>query len=151
MSGMRSVRASLHQMPRLVRLCVGSMLMVGVLAMHTVISTDDIGSMTHHSAMAAADAAAASSTVAVSAPHVADLPSVSAIGGALGSSMADCGGLGILCLAMIVGLSAYIILRRRGLDLLLWQLPPPQRIVLGHPRTPFQAQDPRERTSVLRR
>lgn len=131
---MNHARSTFQQMPSSARICLSSLLMLGVLAMHTVVASDE-GTVAHH---------------ASSVSDLSNVPELVPLGGMPDVSTSDCGGLSMLCMAMIVGLSAHIVLRRRSLDRVLWQLPPLRDMALGRAIAPFPSLIPRERNPVLR-
>ena len=139
MSAMFSARTKLRQVPPWARVWLSSLLLLGILSMHSVIVSDEGGLVDHHISIAIVE----SSVSSVSAAGGSD--------GESGLSMSDCGGISMLCLAMMVGASAYIVLRGRAVDRVLWQLPSQPGVAFGRPSGPFEALSPRERSSVLRR
>lgn len=64
--------------------------------------------------------------------------------------MSDCGGLMTMCMALLVSVAALLLGRDGGSRWVLWQLPPPSLLRLGHVRDAFQALTPRQRTAVIR-
>lgn len=145
-----------RQLPHWVRLCLNVSLIVGIFAMHNVVTDGDGEFDAHHLGsqgfQAASSAKAASmSAVESTASRVGmTVQTLVASNGDMGLSMADCGGLMMLCIAMVLGITAYILLRRRTLDRLLWQLPPPLFTAHGRVIPPFQQLSPLQRSSVLR-
>jgi hypothetical protein len=124
-----------------------ALLIVGVFAMHNLLMDSDTGLQPHHemstSALAsleyhASEGASKAATMLVG-------PS-----GELAGAMSDCGGLMALCLAMIVGVSAYVVLRKRLSERILWQLPPPATARPFRAVPPFNCRSPLERSSILR-
>jgi hypothetical protein len=136
---MLSARTKLRQTPPWARVCLSSLLLLGVLTMHTAIVSDEDGLVDHHGSISAVESSV-SSVIAAGDSN-----------GESGLSMSDCAGLSMICLAMIVGASAYIVLRARAVDRVLWQLPPTVDTAFGRPSGPFEVLSPRERSSVLRR
>lgn len=145
MSGHLELRE--QDMPAWLRYVLVTLLIGGVLAMHTLLLGTTHGSSVSHDGMVTAvsdgvhhvGAAAAEAASAISSPT----PDGS-------GAMDSCGGLASLCLAMIIGVSAHIWLTKRRNDRVLWQLPPPRTSVpvpLSRFRDP---RDPRERTNLLR-
>ena len=126
-------------MPPWARVWLSSLLLLGVLSMHTAIVSDEGGLVDHHGSISAVESSV-SSVIAAGDSN-----------GESGLSMSDCGGLSMLCLAMIVGASAYIVLRGRAAERILWQLPLIVGTASGRPSGPFEVLSPRERSSVLRR
>lgn len=98
------------------------LIIVGVFAMHNMLMGSDSGLPLHHQ-MATPSLAAVEHHASEGASAAATMLMEPA--GELCGAMADCGGLMALCLAMIVGISACIALRKRVLDRILWQIPPP--------------------------
>ena len=139
MSEMDGALSRLQQMPPVARVWLSSLLLLGVLSMHTAIASDDGGLLPHHG-----------STISVA--QGIDVPEVvPSLSGEPSLSMADCGSLAMLCLAMVAAASAYIVLRGRVADRVVWRLPPAPGTPSGRSRRPFEALSPRERSSVLRR
>lgn len=64
--------------------------------------------------------------------------------------MSDCSGLMTMCMALLVSVAALLLGRDVGSRWVLWQLPPPGVLRLGHVRDAFQALTPRQRTAVIR-
>lgn len=143
--------------PRWVQVCLSSLLIAGIFAMHNFPAYDHDGhgtqEMTESVVHAASSVTVAAVATAGSVSHHAEsaIRVVVAAGGDMGLSMSDCGGLMMLCMAMMLGISAYILIRKRMFDRLLWQLPPPQFTVFGRVTPPFQRLTPLQRSSVLRR
>lgn len=130
-------------------LCLGIniLLVVGVLAMHHLFLGTGEGVGSHHGR------SSVSSEVAHAEP-AATLSVGSTMSGAPDGGdtdpLSDCGGLMALCFAMILGISAYIVLRKRLVDRVLWQLPPPTEHVRVVVIAPFERRSPLQRSSVLR-
>lgn len=123
------------------------LLLVGVFAMHNLLVDSDNGLQQHHEM--------STSTLASLEHHASDGASAAAAmlvrsAGDQGGAMSDCGGLMALCLAMIVGVSAYVALRRRLSERILWQLPPPTSARPFRAVPPFNCRSPLERSSILR-
>lgn len=138
MSEMNQARNRLQQMPPWARVWLSSLLLLGVLSMHTAIAGDEGGLLPHH----------ASTSVAQSI----DVPDIiPPLDGESSLSTADCGSLAMLCLAMVAAASAYIVLRDRAANRVVWRLSPTLGRNGGRSRRPFEALSPRERSSVLRR
>ena len=135
------------------RVWVSALLLLGVLSMHSAIISDEGGLVDHHGAVSLVQNSA--SSVAAAAGLVAEVVDVPELApprtGESGVTLSDCGGIAMLCLAMLVGASAYIVLRRRVLDRILWQDSLIFVTTFGRPNGPFEARSPRERSSVLRR
>ena len=126
-------------MPPWARVWLGSLLLLGILSIHSAIVSDEGGFVDHHGSVSVLETSMVSGI------------DPGASNGESGLSMSDCGGIAMLCLAMIVGVSAYIVLRNRSLDRVLGQITPILGTAFGRPSGPFEALSPRERSSVLRR
>jgi hypothetical protein len=127
-------------MPAWLRVCLNSCLILGIFAMHHVLVAEHPA---HH-----VDSASMSMAVQVDVPH-----GVAAFiegDGHPAGTMSDCCGLMMLCLAMIVGASAFLVLRRRMRDRVLWQLPPPLRLGDALRLPPLHGLTPLQRSSILR-
>ena len=149
MAAMFAERVKLEQMPLWSRLSLIALLFLSILSMHGATSGEQGGLTDHHSSITIAQSAVSSVVAAGdSVTHLVGAPQPS---GESGLSMSDCGGVSAVCLAMIVGASAYIVLRGRVVDRVLWQLPINSDMPFGRPGGPFEALSPRERSSVLRR
>lgn len=133
--------------PAGLRIGLIGLIIVGVFAMHNMLMSSDSGLQPHHQ-MATPSLAAvehhASETASAAVTMLVD-PA-----GELCGAMADCGDLMALCLAMIVGISAYIAVRKRLSDRILWQLPPPTAARPFRTVPPFNCRSPLERSSILR-
>lgn len=117
-------------------------LVLGLFAMHHVLTSQIDGMSADHAGAqmaASADAGMQMSAVSHDEGHGDD--------GAEG--MPECGGLMLLCVAMIIGVGALIMLRLRT-DRVLWQLPPPTTIVHALRIPAFSSLTPLERSCVLR-
>ena len=151
---MSSARTTLQQTPPWTRVWLSALLLLGVLSMHGAIISDEGGLIDHHGTTIAAVQSSVSAVVAAGefATHFDDLSALAPLqNGESDLSMSDCGGLSMLCLAMIVAGSAYIALRRSALNRISWQLAPNFGTTYARPSGPFEARSPRERSSVLRR
>ena len=138
MCEMNVARTRLQQMPPWARLWPSALLLLGVLSMHTAIASDEGGLIPHHETISVAQSV--------------DVPSfVPLQGGASCLSAADCGGMAMVCLAVIAAAGAYVVLRGRVVDRVLRQLPSQPGMTYGRPSGPFELRSPRERSSVLRR
>ena len=122
-------------------------LIVGVFAMHNLLMDSDTGLQPHHKMLTSAGASLEhhASEGASAAATMLGEPA-----GEVGGAMSDCGGLMALCLAMIVGASAYIAIRKRLSERILWQLPPPTAARPFRAVPPFNCRSPLERSSILR-
>ena len=153
MSAMIPAHTKLQQAPPLARLWLSSLLLLGVLSMHGAIVSDEGGLVDHHGAISAVQSSAAA--IAVAGDFVTngvDVPDLVPLqDGEPGLSMSDCGGIVLLCLVMIVGTSAYVLLRGRAAHRVTWHLAPTAAMTLGGTCPPFEVMNPRERSSVLRR
>ena len=138
MSEMNVARNRLQQMPPWARVWLSSLLLLGVLSMHTAIADDDGGLIPHHGST--------SGEQSISVPALVPLQD-----GESSLSAADCGSLAMVCLAMVAAASAYIVLRGRAADRVLWRLPRTAGTPYARSRRPFEGLSPRERSSVLRR
>lgn len=131
--------------PRVLRivLCLG--LVFGIFAMHEIFTGESATAVGHH--MAVSDA---------SAPHVTDTLSAVAQRGddtapeLGGNDLSGCCGIVVLCMAMLGGLGALLILRSRGHHRVLWELPRPIRTGRSLRVPQFSSLTPLQRSSVLR-
>jgi hypothetical protein len=139
-------------MPPWVQIWLSLLLSFGILSMHSAIASDDSGPVDHHGSISIAERSASSiATLGDTFKHVAEAADLAPQpAGESGLSASDCGGLAAVCLSMLVGASAYVMLRGRAVNNVLWQLSP-EFHTIGHPRAPMEPRSPRERTSVLRR
>lgn len=144
MTAMDPALATFRHMPLWARIWL-SVLVLGVVSMHHLASTED---GLHDEATQVAAVAAAS---AASVSELADVPELVPLEAATDASMATCGGLPMLCLAMILGLSAYIVLRRRERERITYRLPMLHDASPSPPDPPFPSLTTLERTCVLRR
>lgn len=136
---MPATAASLHTMPSWLRVCLNSCLILGIFAMHHVLVADHPA---HHG-----EAASVVAVMQADMPH-----SVGVVegDGHTGGTMSDCCGLMMLCLAMLVGASAFLLVRRRSSGRVLWQLPLPFRLGGSLRLPPFHGLTPLQRSSILR-
>ncbi|MEJ7634730.1 hypothetical protein [Aeromicrobium sp.] len=137
-------------LPRGLRAVLNWLIILGVFAMHNVLVGADGQTQSHHDSMsmsqigdAAEETAHMSAVVVASVVHAAELPDT-------GGAMSDCGGLMALCLAMVVTVSALLVVRQVSRDRVLWQLPPPTAVRAFAPIPPFNCRSPLQRSSVLR-
>lgn len=127
-------------MPSWLRVCLNSCLILGIFAMHHVLVADHPA---HH-----VDTAAMTAAMQVDDPH--DVEASVEGDGHTDGALSDCCGLMMLCLAMIVGASAFLLLRRRSSGRVLWQLPSPFRLGRSLRLPPFPGLTPLQRSSILR-
>lgn len=120
-------------------------LIVGLFAMHNVVAGDTRPTIEQTPVSAAVQQAGTPVT-----DHQLNLSQVVSNIHGLATETAGCGGLLMICIAMIIGIGALILLRAKRRDLVLWQLPPPARILLPRFEAPFNKLSPLERSSVLR-
>jgi hypothetical protein len=137
---MHATGAPLSPTPTWLRLCLNTCLILGILAMHHMLVADDPA---HH-----VDTAMVTTAMQMDSPH--SVVAFVAGDGHADGSMSDCCGLMMLCLAMIIGASAFLVLRRRRSDRVLWQLPPPFRLGNSLRLPPLHALTPLQRSSILR-
>lgn len=121
-------------------------LIVGIVLMHSLMSATAVNGMPamdeSMTSTTMADPVAAHSALL---PTGADDPMGHGAGG-----MPDCGGLMIMCLALLVS-SVALAAWRRGLAVrVLWQQARPTSVHLGRMRGSFEALTPRQRTTVIR-
>ncbi len=144
---MRQRRTVAAVLPRGGRAALYASVLLGVLTMHTLFLSSAGDLQPHHEAIAisgfAADVSHAGSAagVAVALADHAD---------GLSGEMSDCGGLMAWCLALILGVSAYIALQTRALGRVLWQIPRPTTLRSFRVVPPFELRSPLERSSILR-
>lgn len=139
MSAMLSARTKLRQMPPWALVWLSSVLLLGILSMHSAIVSDGGGLIDHHGSISGVESS------------VSSVISVGDLNNESGLSISDCGGIAMLCLTMIAGASAYIVLRGRAADQVFWQVAPTIKMAFARPSGPFETRNPRERSSVLRR
>lgn len=132
-------------MPGLLRVAINVLLIVGVLAMHHLILESATATPAHHEMTLVSNV-----SDVVDTETAATIAKVAHPANLTPSPLSDCGGLMMLCLAMILGVSAYIVLRKRLSDRVLWQLPPPLRLEPFTAVAQFNTQSPLQRSSVLR-
>lgn len=134
-----------RRVPHVLRLVLCLGLAFGIFAMHEMLTgTDDSGS--NHRAAAMVDTASHAMAAAPSLVQLGDdmAPDPG------GSGLAGCCGIVMICVSMLVGLGALLILRARGTGRILWQLPPPHRAGLALRIPQFCSLTPLQRSSVLR-
>lgn len=131
--------APLDPMPSWLRVCVNSCLILGILAMFHVL-VDDPAHLPHD--------ATVSSVMQMDSPH--SLAAGLDLDDHPDGATSDCCGLMMLCLAMMIGASAVLVLRRRSSDRVLWERPPPFRLGTVLRLPPFQGLTPLQRSSILR-
>lgn len=130
---------------------LSAVLVVGVVAMHSLVLrpatvTPTAGADHSH----AAATASSDMAVAQGVDHTGGAADLGGHGEHGGGLLEGCDGLLAMCLAMLVGLAAFLLLRERVLRRVLWQLPPPTAIRLGLVRVAHQSLSPLQRTTVLR-
>lgn len=140
----------LGPMPHWGRVCLNSFLILGIFAMHNVLAGDGGAMAAIHETTSMAATAGGMQSTAGPTPAPTAHPQLMAAGDGSGMSMSDCGGLMMLCVAMSIGIGAFIVLRKAALDRILWQLPPPHMYALGSVLAPLQNLSPLQRTAVLR-
>lgn len=136
----------IREAPRL-RLGINVLLILGVLAMHHLFLGGGEDAVSHH------DSAGTSSVAAQVAPVAAALEATADVvheGGVTEDPLSDCSGLMALCMGMLLGVSAFIVLRKRLADRVLWQLPPPTNLVPAAVLASFNLRSPPQRSSLLR-
>ncbi len=129
------------------RLALNALLIVGVFAMHHLLLSASDGVQPHHDVAPLSQAAVG--TVHAGASVVAEA-SAAVVDGGMEGALAACGDLSVLCLAIVLGATAFLMLRRRPVSRVLWQLPRavpagPLRVV-----APFNTMSPLQRTSIQR-
>jgi len=134
-----------------VALVVGAPLLVlGLIAMHSLMTLDDGHAAAHSSVVAqAGDGAMADESGHGASGHAAS----SSTGDEHGAPAHDlgCGPLMAMCIAMLVVVAIGVVLiRARGLRRIIEQLPVPTMITLGWERPAWQSLTPLQRTTVLR-
>lgn len=141
---MRTTHPDRRSTPSVVRVCIDVLLILGVLAMHNAVLGGD-ESVGHHDAVMVASVAPDPG-----APNIQSL-TTNSDSGVMPGPLSDCGGLMVLCVAMILGVGAYVLLRRRLVDRVLWQLPPAtMRLPVFAVVPPFDPRSALQRSSVLR-
>lgn len=136
--------------PHWSRVCVNALLVLGVVAMLNMLGANSesmapLGS-SHDTSMSHAQTAVPLADAEDSGRHLA--PAMPIHDGGL--SVADCCGLVMLCVAMIVGISAFVLSGRPSGGRLMWQMPRPHTFTLGRAVAPFFSISPLQRTAVLR-
>lgn len=132
------------------RVCVHSFVILGIFAMHNVLVGGGDQMIAHHATPLAA--AESSMVTAPSALGTADEMQAVERGDGHGMSgeSSDCCGILMLCVAMIMGVGALLLIRRKVAERVLWQLPPPSRLIDLVRVPPFQGLTPFQRSSILR-
>ena len=136
-----------REAPKGLRLGVNLLLILGVLAMHHLFLGGGEDAASHHDSTASSTVAAQVAPVAAVLNATADVVHE---GGITDDPVSDCGGLMAFCMAMLLGVSAYIVLRKRLADRVLWQLPPPTNLVPAAVLALFDTRSPPQRIAVLR-
>lgn len=139
--------ASGRLLPTWQRVVVNSVLILGIVAMHNALAGDSNSSGEHHGTSMTPSMAVAAQHITVGDPKFAPLndPGIPPT-----SPMPDCGGAMALCLAMILGISAAIMIRKRLSERVLWRLSPAAAFALVAPRWPFGSLSPLQHSSILR-
>lgn len=122
---------------------VAAALTVGILGMHGASAVPMDSSDTAATATATDDAMVADVAHAP-AGHGSDDGDHGALDGA------HCGGLMAVCFVLLVGMGAFLMVRRRRLHRVLWKLPAPHLFTLGSASTSFEPMSPLRRTCILR-
>lgn len=135
-------------MPHWLRICVHSAVIIGIFAMHQMMVGHVDESTSHHVTATVATAPASVAGSLEDSQHA--VPVVVHSDGDSQAAMSDCCGLVMLCLAMIAGVSAFVFVRRRSAERVLWQLPPPTNLGISLRLPPFHNLSPLQRTSILR-
>lgn len=148
MHAMETLR--LRPMPHWGRVCLNSCLILGIFAMHHALTGDRGVMAAQHETASMAATASAVQNAAAPTPATTTHSQLMVAGHGSDMSMSDCGGLMMLCIAMSIGMGAFIVLRKAARDRVLWQLPPPQMHALGSVLAPLQNLSPLQRTAVLR-
>ncbi len=126
-------------------------LILGIIAMHSLLAQ---APTSEHTGMAAVSPATSTSS-----EHGATHPESSMTAAAIAPDdgghgqegpMPDCGGLMVMCMAMLVAAAAYVALRRGALHRVLWKRPLPIKVRFGTVRAAFEQLTPLQRTAVIR-
>ncbi len=134
-------------MPRGLRVALNALIILGVFAMHHLLLGPDGEAQPHHEMRPVSAAVSGNSDAgAIVSTEVDNMSSADGLQGI----MSDCGGPMALCLGMILGVSAYIVLRKRVAERVLWQLSRPAAARPFPVGPPFDCRSPLERSSVLR-
>ena len=150
---MMSSTVSRRLRARLLRvvLVVGAPLVVlGLVAMHSLMTLDEGHAASHRSTVTVA---AAPATDDGHGHGSAAQATTADAGGDHGAPADDrgCGPLMAMCIAMLVSVAIGVVLvHARGLRRVIEQIPVPTMITLGWERPAWQSLTPRQRTSVLR-
>ncbi len=132
------------------RVCVHSFVILGIFAMHNVLVGDGDQMIAHH----ATPLAASESTTMAAPSALGTADEMQAVGRGDGHGIpgesSDCCGILMICLSMIMGVGALLFIRRKVADRVLWQLPPPSRLIDLVRVPPFQGLTPFQRSSILR-
>ena len=132
--------------PRALRLVLCLGLAFGIFAMHELLTGATNGDASHHLAVATTAVHNVGNASAVVIQMGGDMAPDPA-----GNDFAECCGMLMLCVAMMVGLGALLVLRARGNDRVLWQLPPPATtIVMSLTLLQTCSKTSLQRSSVLR-
>lgn len=137
--------------PHWSRVCVSALLVLGVVAMANMLGANPDSmalSSSHDTALTQHGVAAApfhGTEDSAGLPAATVKPPLGS-----GESLSDCFGLVMLCMAMVIGISALLLSRRAPGGHVMWQLPRPHTIALGRAVAPFCSATPLQRTAVLR-
>ncbi len=123
---------------------VAAALAIGIIGMHSALAVPaDSSHGTAHSAMATVTSMHADAAHAPAADGSDDSHH-----GALNGS--HCGGLMAVCFMLLVGLGAFLMVRRGRLHRILWRIPAPHLLTLGFASSSFEPLSPLRRTCILR-
>lgn len=132
------------------RVCVHSFVIFGIFAMHNFLVGGGDEMVAHH----ATPLATAQSNTVTAPPALGTADDMQAVGRGDGHGMpgelSDCCGILMLCVSMIMGVGALLFIRRKVADRVLWQLPPPSRLIDLLRVSPFQGLTSLQRSSILR-
>lgn len=132
------------------RVCVHSFVILGIFAMHNILVGGGDQLVAHH----ATPLAAAQSDTVTAPLALGTADEIAAVGRGdshgMSGQLSDCCGVLMLCLSMIMGAGALLFIRRKVADRVLWQLPPPSRLLDLVRVSPFQGLTPFQRSSILR-
>lgn len=140
---------ALRRPPHWLRVCLSAFLALGVAGMlNMFMPAPDATALesTHSTAISYGSLAEPIATTGSSGHHLAPVAPTHDSG----LSMSDCCGLVMLCMAMIVGIGAFVHARRTSGWRVMWQLPRPHTFSLGSAVAPFYSSTPLQRTAVLR-
>ncbi|AXT84225.1 hypothetical protein C6I20_02800 [Aeromicrobium sp. A1-2] len=136
-------------MPHWTRVCIHSLVILGIFAMHDVLANQGDDLAAHHAPLATAQSDTRSTPIAPGTAH-----QIQAVGHGseqtLSGQSSDCCGMLMLCISMIMGVGALLFIRRKVADRVLWQLPPPSRLQDLVRVSPFLGLTQFQRCSILR-